>query len=295
MGEREKKQGKGGESVDAGEAGGGANNLREAKMRQRQRERKEGGLAAVEGEKGGAQQIEGDEMVMQVDADGNANDAEADEARGKLKQKIRNTERAIFMGAEKALLKQLGAVAEEKDEKKQEKIVDAIKDPMKEKIVEFAKGKALQSAKVKGGGAAGKAIKNKLASEGSAMVGKAAGAVAVVGAVKDVFDAVEEAEIADFKASTFQGLIRELDGALPSLFDGYHRRVEKMGAQEAIDAATGETTEPWITSAHVASELETLFGAMQIQASIENGRGGPLKGGAVFDAVQKQLHPTEEK
>jgi hypothetical protein len=288
--ERDKRKQDGTHSADTGDAGAGGNSLRTAKLRQRQRERKAGGPADV-------QRIEGDEIVFEVgtskdDGSQAIKDVEADAAKTKLRQKVMNTKDAIFMGAERALLEQLGAEADSADEAKQEKIVGAIKDPFKEKIVEFAKGKALQAGKVKGGGAAGRAVKNKLASEGSEMMGKAAGAVAVVGVVKDVFDGIEEAELADFKATTFKGLINEINGALPGLFAGYFARVDMMTADEAVYAVAGETTDPWITSAHVASELKKLFGAMQIQASL--GRGGPLKGGAVFDAVQRQIHAGEE-
>lgn len=240
----------------------------------------------------GAQQIEGDDMVMQVGADGQITDAEADAAKDKLSQKIRNTERAIQKGARDALLHQIGAHADEKDESAQEKTVEAIKDPFKEKIREFIKGKALQARKVEGGGAAGRMMKNKLASEGSQMVGKVAGAVAVVGTVKDIVDAVGEAEIADFTANTWQGLMAQLDANLPPAFDGYLKQVSSMEAQTAIDAAAGETTTPWITAEDVKQQLLHLFDAIEIQASLRP--GGPLKGGAIFDKVQGVLHPEQK-
>jgi hypothetical protein len=242
---------------------------------------------------GPVQHIEGDDMVMQVGADDQITDAEADAAKDKLKQKIRNTERAIQKGARDALLHQLGAHADEKDEAVQEKTIEAVKDPFKEKIVEFIKGKALQVSKVKGGGAAGRMMKNALATEGSRMAGKAAGAVAVVGTVKDIVDAVGEAEIADFTANSWQGLMAQLDANLPPAFDGYLKQVETMDAQTAIDAAAGETTTPWVTAEHVKEQLINLFNAIEIQASLRP--GGPLKGGAIFDKVQEVLHPEKKE
>lgn len=244
------------------------------------------------GHHGAVEHIDGDDLVMKIGADGQITDAEADVATDKLKQKIRNTERAIQRGARDALLHQLGADAEQKDEASQEKSVEALRDPFKEKLVELIKGKALQAGKVKGGGAAGRMMKNRLASEGSRMIGKVAGAVAVVGTVKDIVDAVGEAEIADFTANTWQGLMAQLDANLPPAFDGYLQRVEAMDAQTAIDAAAGETTTPWVTAGHVKEDLINLFNAIEIQASLRP--GGPLKGGAIFDKVHEVLHPEKK-
>lgn len=243
----------------------------------------------------GPQRIEGDEMVLQVGVDDQLQDAEAEAAREKLHAKVKATERAITDGALDALTHQLGAHAEEKGKGPQEKAFDAaLKDPLKEKLTEFIKGKALQAGKVKGGGAAGKMMRNKLASEGSAMAGKVMGAVAVVGAAKEVVDAVGEAEVADFEATTWQALIDEVKTKVPPAFDAYYKQVSQMDAQTAVDIAAGETTAPWISAEHVKQELIKTFNAIEIEAS-SRPHAGPLRGHAVFDKVQDVLHPKGEE
>ena len=259
------------------EAGASGNPLRAARLRQRQR----------------ARRIDGDELVVErgvstADGQDTLSDAEAEAAKAKLRQKIRNTERAIAEGVEVALLKTLGASAEGAEDEKQERVIGSVKEPLKERLLEFAKGKALEGGKVRGGGAAARHLREKLGNEGTAMLGKAAGAAAVVGSVKEVLDSVEEAELADFTANTWKGLVEEINRNLPALFDGHLQTVDQMDAQCAVDAASAETTNPWVTRARVAEELERLFNAAELDASLT--RGGPLKGRAVFNKVQSVLH-----
>lgn len=241
----------------------------------------------------GPQRIEGDEMVLQVGVDDQLQDAEAEAARQKLQTKIQRTQEAIEKGARDALQFQMGVQSEEKHEALNEKALEAVKDPLKEKIAEFVKGKAFQAAKVKGGGAVGKRMKNALASEGSHIAGKVMGAAAVVGAAKDVVDAVGEAEVADFTASTWHGLMKEIDQNVPPAFDGYRAIVRGMDAQTAIDAAAGETVEPWISAAHVKEQLIRLFNAAMVEASATG--NGPYKGRQLFDKVQETLHPKADE
>lgn len=235
--------------------------------------------------------VEGDELVMQVQVskdDGQASvvDVEAVKAKEKLRAKIRNTRDAIWAGVSRVLRKQIGGGAEALDEKQQEMVIEKLSEPLKEKLGEYAKGK-IRNAKIKGGGAVGRMLKERLGNEATAMVGKAAGAIAVVGAVKDVVDAVGEAEFADFTARTFDALILQVQANIKPAFDGYERTVDGMDGQTAVDAAAAETADPWITETEVAAQIQHLFdGALIIS--------GVLKGHALFDKVQEVLHPTPE-
>jgi hypothetical protein len=275
-----------GEAVDRGllerARAGDPAAMRAVKRRRAARQQRQAGNEEA------TQRLEGDPMVLQVGVDGQVQDAEAEAARALLRDKIRATERAIMEGAAAALLRQLGAGAEEAA---RDKAIDAVREPLRDKLLEFVKGK-VQAGKVRGGGATGRALRNRLASEGSQLAGKAIGAAAVVGIVKDVTEAVGEAELAGFTADTWQGLIDEIKARLPPAFDAYYRQVDAMDAQSAVDAAAGETAAPWVSAARVQLELTRVFNAIEIDASARG--AGPLKGGALFDKVQTVLHGGEE-
>jgi hypothetical protein len=258
--------------------------LRALKRRQAARRDRESGAGAEVS----ATHIEGEPIVLERNGDNDYKDVEAEAARAKLRLKVQRTQEAIEKGARDALLYQLGAQGEEKQDAVAEKSIDVVRDPLKEKLSEFVKGRAFQKAKVKGGDAAARQMKNRLASEASHIAGKAVAIGAAVGMAKDVVDAVGEAEIADFTASTWRGLMKELDTNVPPAFDAYRAQVDGMDAQSAIDAAEGETTEPWVPAAHVKEQLIRVFNAAMIQASATG--DGPLKGGQLFDRVQDVLH-----
>src|SRR5262249_12910594 len=121
--ERERRWQEEGAELEGGETGASSNPLKAAKMRQRQR----------------ARRIDGDEFVVEhgvsrADGQDGLSDAEADAAKQKLRQKIKNTERAISEGVEVALLKTLGARAEDAAEEKQERLIGTIKEPLKERL-----------------------------------------------------------------------------------------------------------------------------------------------------------------
>lgn len=239
----------------------------------------------------GTEYVEGDALVLACETskdDGHPNivDVEAEKAKDTLRRKITNTERAIRCGFELALVRQLGADARSLDEEAQEMALGHMNEPLKDTLGEWING-GLKNARLGGGAALGRGVRGMLANEATAMVGKVAGAVAVVGAAKEVAGAIEEAEVADFTANTFGVLFQEISARLPRMFDHYVKIVDRMEAQPAVDAASEESTAPWIEAEDVAREIKLLVDNALIQS-------GALKGTDRVDKVQELLNSKKE-
>lgn len=211
--------------------------------------------------------VEGDDFVLEArrsmdDGSMRAIDAEAERAKSILRRKVENTKTQVIDGLMQALTRPMCEQARELSEKKQMAVVRFASGNVKDKLKEWA---------------------------GEHALGRVAGAVSVVGDVKEVADAIHEAEVADMRASTVIELKNQALGRMIPLFADYRSRVDKMDGQTAIDIIhSGETSDPWVSAQSVALEFDLLVGEAMIQS-------GVLTGSELFDAVQAQMHPAGEE
>lgn len=239
----------------------------------------------------GAQEInfgddEGSTMEVRPSADDgsvHAVDVEAEQAKNLLRLKINNTRNEVIHGITDAATKPQWQQAEELKEEAQAKVVELLTSRYQEKAKSWA-GAQFKQAAVKGGGAAAKGMKDHVAGEAAHMAGKVAGAISAVGEAKEVLDGIEDAAVAELRATTLAQFSDQAIECERARFEDFDKRVNAMSAEDAIAAAKTETPDPWIHRGAVTAALTGLIGEALIQS-------GELHGKDERDAVQQQLHP----